>query len=329
MRTIAMIRMVLSGAVLGIALASTPARASAQGGCSSETSYAKSLRQMSTSPQCDGWLPGTAIDATRGLLVLKYTVCSGGTLLAIVRGESYVTLPVASAGRPCVDANQVARSNAYSVSELTSGSGGRPFAAHLWFAIEAGAESRCERACPPPPSDAELRAEVEKRVQRFVGETGELWPFPPSLPSPSATARWSFEAKNQPRSYLRFANSLAGIGSVTNGLEAQYATFQLVPGLLGRCASFAAVNMPNYYLRHSGFRLRLDHRDNSQLFDEDATFCVVQGLSGDGISFQSVNYPNRFLRHKNWEMWLDERENTSHYNEDATFYQRAPLAMGR
>lgn len=48
--------------------------------------------------------------------------------------------------------------------------------------------------------------------------------------------------------------------------------FRVVPGLAGQGLSFVSLNLPDFYLRHSGFVLRLDQNDESELFQQDATF---------------------------------------------------------
>lgn len=97
-------------------------------------------------------------------------------------------------------------------------------------------------------------------------------------------------------------------------------SFFVRPGLAdAACVSFESVNFPGSFLRHSGFRLRIDGNNGSELFRNDATFCRQPGLIGDGDSFQSKNYPGRFIHHRNGEVWIDPLATDSGFRATASF----------
>jgi len=84
-------------------------------------------------------------------------------------------------------------------------------------------------------------------------------------------------------------------------------------------------NYPDRYVRHSGFRARIDANVSPA---QDAQFKIVSGLAGSsGISFESVNFPGYYLRvRSNGEVWLDQNDNTTAFANDATFRRVAGLA---
>jgi alpha-L-arabinofuranosidase B-like protein len=140
----------------------------------------------------------------------------------------------------------------------------------------------------------------------------------------------SFRAWNYPDRYIRHRLSLGYIDPIvaSDKLGRKDATFQLVPGLAGRCRSFESVNYPGHFLRHQNFRLKLAERTDEQLFKEDATFCVVSGLANsEGRSFESVNFPKHYIRHSNFELWLGKSDGSQLFQKDATFIMSPPLTL--
>ncbi len=88
-----------------------------------------------------------------------------------------------------------------------------------------------------------------------------------------------------------------------------------------------AGNFGNYFIRHSGYRGRIDANDGSWQFLQDSSFEPRPGLADNTlVSFESVNYPGHFLRHRNFEVWLDRFEDNDLFRRDATFRQQAGLA---
>ncbi|HUQ99042.1 MAG TPA: AbfB domain-containing protein [Gemmatimonadaceae bacterium] len=138
----------------------------------------------------------------------------------------------------------------------------------------------------------------------------------------------SFKSVNFGDRYIRHRNSLGFLEPVpyTDFLGQKDATFNIVPGLAGKCSSFESYNFPGQFLRHQSTRLKLSPRSNDQLFREDATFCLVQGLAGSGSSFESVNYPGQYIRHRNFELWLARFDGTDQFRKDATF-ERVPALV--
>ncbi len=129
--------------------------------------------------------------------------------------------------------------------------------------------------------------------------------------------------------YLRHSNSLGFTEVVTsssdNTLKAD-ATFRVVAALDGTpCYSFESRNFPGKYLRHSGFRLRIDANDGQDVMKKDATFCAQTGLAGNGgVSFVSRNYPGYYIRHRNAEVWLDQNDNSAGLKQDASWNLVSP-----
>ncbi|WP_217208058.1 glycoside hydrolase family 43 protein [Streptomyces sp. AC550_RSS872] len=105
-----------------------------------------------------------------------------------------------------------------------------------------------------------------------------------------------------------------------NVSPADDAQFRPRPGLAGSgTVSFESVNMPGYFLRHSGYDFQLAHNDGSSQFAADATFRQVAGLADStSSSFQSYNYPDRYIRHYAYELRLDPIT-TATARGDATF----------
>ncbi len=81
-------------------------------------------------------------------------------------------------------------------------------------------------------------------------------------------------------------------------------------------------NFPTRFIRHSGFRARIDEN----VFPaQDSELRLVHGLSGStGVSFESINFPGRYLRVRaDGTVWVDTADGTSAFNDGATF-RRAP-----
>lgn len=84
-------------------------------------------------------------------------------------------------------------------------------------------------------------------------------------------------------------------------------------------------NFPENYIRHSGFRARID-ADVSPV--KDSQFKMVSGLADSrGVSFESANFPGRYLRvNSSGEVWLESNDETTVFANDATFRRVAGLA---
>lgn len=120
----------------------------------------------------------------------------------------------------------------------------------------------------------------------------------------------SLQSVNFPDRFIRHRNFLGEITPIASALDRADSSFFVVPGLADNNAvSFRSVNFERGYLRHSGFRVRMDLRPTGPdpLFDADATFRWEPGLGEVGAaSFRSHNFPTRYIRHRNFELWLEE-----------------------
>ncbi|MBP2474250.1 hypothetical protein JOF53_003122 [Crossiella equi] len=108
--------------------------------------------------------------------------------------------------------------------------------------------------------------------------------------------------------FARHENGVGRISHVHGGsadLAKQDATWTVRPGLSDpNCYSFESVNIPDYYLRHELYRVRIAAKEPTDAFRGDATFCPRQGLSGTGVSLEAANLKGRFIRHMSGEIWL-------------------------
>ena len=136
----------------------------------------------------------------------------------------------------------------------------------------------------------------------------------------------SFRSANYPARYLRHRNFLGELTEVSSEGDRRDATFRVVPGLADPSAvSLAATNLSNHYLRHQGFRLKLQPFSGDDLYKADATFRTVAGLSDSTkTSFQSVNHPKHYLRHRGFSLYLDTGSD-SLFRSDATFQRTSSL----
>jgi hypothetical protein len=124
--------------------------------------------------------------------------------------------------------------------------------------------------------------------------------------------------------YIRHQNALGSTEVVSSNSSDQLklsSTWKIVAGLADpNCISLESVNSPNQFLRHSGYRIRLNTNDGSEIFKQDATFCLRPALDGSGgISLESKNYPNHYIRHTNAELWLYQLEDTAGFRADASW----------
>ncbi|WP_323373991.1 AbfB domain-containing protein [Plantactinospora alkalitolerans] len=81
-------------------------------------------------------------------------------------------------------------------------------------------------------------------------------------------------------------------------------------------------NLPDYFVRHYAYALRLDPDDGSSTYRADATFYPTAGLADPAwTSFRSFNFPDRHLRHANYLLRIDPLNASSSEadRQDATF----------
>jgi hypothetical protein len=112
------------------------------------------------------------------------------------------------------------------------------------------------------------------------------------------------------------------------------ATWKIVPGLAG--AGFYSIESCNYrghYLRHQGYRVRIDPPDGTDLFKADASWKAE--LTTSGVRFSSFNLPDRYLRHIYAELWLANSSGCYHFDtphpftEDTTWAITQPWVYGK
>lgn len=133
-------------------------------------------------------------------------------------------------------------------------------------------------------------------------------------------AQWNrLKSYNFPDRFVRHADGIARIDPYPMEPPADQ-QWRIVPGLTGSGVSFESYNHSGRYLRHSGFELRLEEQDGSDLFAADATFHQEPGLAdGSWTSFRSQNFPDRYLRHSNYVLRIDPIDDATG-RADATFH---------
>ncbi|MFM6012320.1 MAG: AbfB domain-containing protein [Dolichospermum sp.] len=132
----------------------------------------------------------------------------------------------------------------------------------------------------------------------------------------------SFKSYNYPGYYIRHQNGLGELTKISSDLDKKDASFRIIPGLAGDCVSLESVNYPGYFLRHQDSRVKLNPKEDTDLFRKDATFCIYESeLDPAGsVSIKSYNYPDRYLRHKNGHLYV-EKGSGDLFNKDSTFMQ--------
>jgi beta-glucanase (GH16 family) len=192
----------------------------------------------------------------------------------------------------------------------------RHYAAELWLAQKVGGSL-------PSDSATGFNPDASWTIAAPFWKNGVALPQGPRMlqvTTPGFTNR-----------FLRHQASLAYTevvdGGSTDTLKAD-ATFKIVPGLADpACNSFEASNLPGQYLRHSGFRVRIDPSDNSDGFRKDATFCTQPGLSKTGVSLEAFNFPGLFMRHSGGEVWMASGTNARPSDSAAGFEADASWAI--
>jgi hypothetical protein len=149
-----------------------------------------------------------------------------------------------------------------------------------------------------------------------------------AVAQPTARGRMSLQSRQAAGQYIRHRNFLGELTAISSDLDRQDATFVARTGLADPYGvSFEASNYPGYFLRHQNFRLKLQPRDGSALFNADATFHERPGLADNAaVSYESHNYPGRYIRHRGADVYLDPYFwFDSSFRSDATFTPSPPL----
>ena len=137
--------------------------------------------------------------------------------------------------------------------------------------------------------------------------------------------------------YLRhasFAFWVTGFNPKTpDQLLMKDASFVLSPPNNGRAGyvSFQSDNFPNYFLRHSGYRVYLHAKAGDPTYQADSSFKIVPALNGDPtmVSLQSSNFPTMYVSvHRNspGEVWITTVDTGSPWDvQRASWRVKAPL----
>ncbi|GAB7044099.1 MULTISPECIES: AbfB domain-containing protein [Catenuloplanes] len=156
-----------------------------------------------------------------------------------------------------------------------------------------------------------LRDLNEAAAQSAAPVAGTPSAAPPSEgPVELATGSYELESVASPGSLVSSVDDLAVITANAPALE-------VVEGLAdAACFTFRSGDR---YMRHSGYRLRFDPLDDSDLFRQDATFCPEEGAAPGTVTLRSVNYPTHVVHHRNIELWIDESDNSDDFAESSSF----------
>ncbi|MFI5843989.1 AbfB domain-containing protein [Catenuloplanes sp. NPDC051500] len=126
-----------------------------------------------------------------------------------------------------------------------------------------------------------------------------------------AVGAFRLESAKSPGTVLADVDGLAVITATGPGV-------QVAKGLADpACFSFHTED--DRYLRHSGYRLRFDANDGSDLFTKDATFCPEDGAEDGTITLRSHNYPDHVVHHRNVELWIDESDGSEDFAAASSF----------
>jgi hypothetical protein len=129
------------------------------------------------------------------------------------------------------------------------------------------------------------------------------------------------------RIYIQHGGFEGWLRPVTSDEKRLNATFELVPGLADKsCVSFRSINIPNHYLVHRDFRVRLQPKEDSFGYYQNGTFKRVKGLgAATTFSFEAINYPGHYIRARGDALFIDKYDGKRQFRSDATFAIVAPL----
>ena len=103
-----------------------------------------------------------------------------------------------------------------------------------------------------------------------------------------------------------------------------------VPIYHGSTYRFESKNYDGYYMRHKGYRMRIDKYENSQIFKLDSQFEVVKSLlqvrNVDTVSLRSKNYPQYYIRHSGYNCYIGKNDGSELFKADATWIPVLGLA---
>lgn len=107
--------------------------------------------------------------------------------------------------------------------------------------------------------------------------------------------------------YVRHRSYLGELTFLRNDNDRKDASFIVRKGLWGNgTISLESQNFPGYYLRHQGFRIKLQKFNYASQFRKDASFFVRNGLKRRGsYSFEAASRRGYYLRTCRYRMWID------------------------
>jgi hypothetical protein len=139
------------------------------------------------------------------------------------------------------------------------------------------------------------------------------------------------------RTYIQHWAFEGWLRPVTSDEKRLNATFELVPGLAhmgpnseadpyNSHVSFRSINIPNHYLVHGDFRVRLQPYQELIDYQRNGTFRRVKGLgAATAFSFEAINHPGHYIRARGDALFVDKYDGTPRFRSDATFVFVGPL----
>jgi hypothetical protein len=126
--------------------------------------------------------------------------------------------------------------------------------------------------------------------------------------------------------YVQHTDYLGWLKTVGTEGDRLNATFELVPGLAdGSCVSFRSINVPDHYLVHGDFRIKLQPEEPSDVYRRNGAFRQVKGLAAPAAcSFEAINYPGHYIRSKGGSLVIERFDGTPLFRSDATFVVTDP-----
>lgn len=141
----------------------------------------------------------------------------------------------------------------------------------------------------------------------------------PTVKAPDglATGSWMVSPADDKGSYLIVRGEYAAFSEVADSVT-------VIAGLADdSCFTFRVAN--GKYLRHFDYRLRVDAKDDSELFGKDATFCAEDDQPAGSFRLRSINYPDYFLHRRGTDLYIDKPTGDS-FEAESTFTLQVPPA---
>ena len=120
-----------------------------------------------------------------------------------------------------------------------------------------------------------------------------------------------------------------GFEPAANDGVRQEATFRVVPGLAGRCASLEWTNAPNYFLRHRDGQLTVaPGASTAGSNGRRRTASRGARRNRGSVSFEALSVPNSFIRYRDSALWLDPSCTADRSQDGCDLCNRAPTDPG-